>query len=85
MDLAIQMFGQLFTFTTDMARVSSMAWVSFAACVILYAMPKVVFDKSQWLFVESPIWLRTLALIALGLSIRQIASFESQPYIYFQY
>ncbi|MBS1151229.1 MAG: poly(beta-D-mannuronate) O-acetylase [Myxococcaceae bacterium] len=85
MDLARAMFSQLFTFTVDMARVSSMAWVSFAACVILYAMPKVVFEKSQWLFIESPIWLRTLALIALALSIRQIASFESQPYIYFQY
>ena len=85
MDLARQMFGQLFTFTIDMARVSSMAWFSFAACVILYATPKLVFDKAQWLFVESPIWLRTLALIALGLTIRQIASFESQPYIYFQY
>lgn len=85
MDLARQMFSQLGTFTFDMARVSSMAWASFAACVILYAMPKIVFDKSQWLFVESPVWLRTLALIGLGLAIRQIASFESQPYIYFQY
>ena len=85
MDLARGMFAQIFTFTTDVARVSSMAWTSFAACVILYAMPRVVFEKTQWLFVESPIWLRTLALIALGLSIRQIASFESQPYIYFQY
>jgi alginate O-acetyltransferase complex protein AlgI len=85
MDLARAMFSQLFTFTYDMARVSGMAWASFAACVILYATPKVVFDKTQWLFIESPIWLRTLALIALGLTIRQIASFESQPYIYFQY
>ncbi len=85
MDLARTMFSQMFTLTTDMARVSSMAWASFASCVILYAMPKIVFDKTQWLFSESPIWLRTLALIALGLTIRQIASFESQPYIYFQY
>jgi len=85
MELARTMFAQIFTFTTDLARISTMAWSAFAACVILYAMPKIVFDKTQWLFVESPVWLRTLALIALGLSIRQIASFESQPYIYFQY
>ena len=85
MELANAMFTQLFTFTANLARISSMAWGAFAACVILYAAPKAVFEKTQWLFIESPIWLRTLALIALGLGIRQIASFESQPYIYFQY
>lgn len=83
--LANSMFAQIATFTFDMARVSTMAWTSFAACVVLYAMPRKVFDRVLWLFVESPIWLRAAALIALGLSIRAIATVESQPYIYLQY
>lgn len=85
LELAKTMFLQLTTFTGNMARVSNMAWSSFAACVVLYALPRKIFDRALWLFVESPIWLRAAALIALGLSIRAIANVESQPYIYFQY
>jgi len=36
-------------------------------------------------FVKSPVLLRAAALVGLGLIIRQIASFETQPYVYFQF
>jgi D-alanyl-lipoteichoic acid acyltransferase DltB (MBOAT superfamily) len=85
MALASGMFKQMFTLTTNLARVSSTAWLSFAACIVLYALPRPVFDQTRRLFVNSPAWVRAAALLALGLVIRQISSLESKPYIYFQY
>jgi D-alanyl-lipoteichoic acid acyltransferase DltB (MBOAT superfamily) len=85
MDLALAMFRQLGTFTYDLARVSTLAWGSLAACIIFYAMPKPVFEKSNLLFLKSPALVRAAALIGLGLIIRQLSSVEAQPYIYFQY
>jgi hypothetical protein len=85
MSLAGAMFKQMFTFTGDLGRMSATVWTSFGACVVLYALPKVAFEKTKWLFVASPVWVRAAALVALGLVIRHIASLESKPYIYFQY
>lgn len=85
MSLASAMFKQMFTFTGDLGRMSATVWASFGACVVLYALPKVAFEKTKWLFVASPVWVRAAALVALGLVIRHIASLESKPYIYFQY
>ena len=85
MALAAGMFRQMFTLTANLARVSSTAWISLGACIVLYALPRPIFERAKALFVVSPIWVRAAALLALGLVIRQIASLESKPYIYFQY
>jgi D-alanyl-lipoteichoic acid acyltransferase DltB (MBOAT superfamily) len=85
MDLALAMFKQLGTLTYDLARVSTLAWGSLTACIVFYAMPAPVFEKSTVLFMKSPALVRAAALVALGLLIRQLSSVEAQPYIYFQY
>lgn len=85
MTLAIDMFRQLGTMTTSLARVSALTWGSLAACIVFYALPRPVFDKSQELFVRSPVLVRAALLIGLGLLVRQFSSIESQPYIYLQY
>lgn len=85
MTLAIDMFRQLGTVTTSLARVSALTWGSLVACVVFYALPKPAFDKSQELFVRSPVLVRAALLIGLGLLVRQFSSIESQPYIYLQY
>nr|ALS92149.1 LTA_dltB: D-alanyl-lipoteichoic acid biosynthesis protein [uncultured bacterium] len=82
---AIDVFEQMFKLTTSLANISRLAWGGMAAALILYMMPKVVFDKTGWLFVKSPVLVRAAALVGLGLAIRQIASFETQPYVYFQF
>jgi D-alanyl-lipoteichoic acid acyltransferase DltB (MBOAT superfamily) len=85
MGLAADFFAQIFTRTTDLARVSGLAWGSLVACVIFYALPRPAFEKSQQLFVRSPALVRAALLIALALAARQFSSIESQPYIYLQY
>ncbi len=83
--LAIDMFKQLGTLTTSLARVSTLTWGSLAACIVFYALPAPVFEKTKWAFVKSPAVVRAAAIIALALLVRQFASIESQPYIYLQY
>ncbi|MFT3710285.1 MAG: MBOAT family O-acyltransferase [Archangium sp.] len=85
MTLAIDMFKQIGRLTGDLARVSALSWFSLVACIVFYVMPKPVFVKSQELFVKSPILVRAVLIIALGLMARQFSSIESQPYIYLQY
>lgn len=85
MGLALDMFKQLGTLTGNMARVSSLAWFSLVACIVFYALPKPVFEKSQVLFVRSPILVRAILLLAIGLATHQFSSIESQPYIYLRY
>jgi D-alanyl-lipoteichoic acid acyltransferase DltB (MBOAT superfamily) len=85
MGLAVDMFRQIGTHTTDLARVSLLAWGSLAACIVFYVLPEPVYEKSQVLFVKSPVLVRAVLIIALGLMARQFSSIESQPYIYLQY
>lgn len=82
---ALGYFRQMGTLTFDLARVSWLAWGSLAAAVVLYVMPKPVFELAKVTFVRIPAPVRALALIAFGLLLRRIASFETQPYIYFQF
>lgn len=83
--MALEYFGQLGTFTADLARVSTLAWASLAACIVFYALPEPVELKSATLFVRSPVLVRAVALIALGLVINQLSSIETAPYVYFQF
>ena len=85
MQLALDMFAQLGTLTVNLARISTLAWGALAACIVFYVLPAPVFERTNTIFLKSPALVRAAALIGLGLIIRQLASVEAQPYIYFQY
>jgi D-alanyl-lipoteichoic acid acyltransferase DltB (MBOAT superfamily) len=82
---AIQVFSQMFKFTPGVANISRLAWGGMSAALIFYFMPAPVFRWSGQLFVRAPALVRAVALVGMGLAIRQIASFETQPYVYFQF
>jgi hypothetical protein len=82
---AIELFQQIFRFRGGVANVSSLAWGGMAAALVFYFMPKPVFTWTGELFVKMPVAARAAALVGLGLAIRQIAGFETQPYVYFQF
>jgi D-alanyl-lipoteichoic acid acyltransferase DltB (MBOAT superfamily) len=82
---ALEVFSQMFKFTTSTANVSPLAWLGMAAALVFYFLPKITFDFTGQLFVKMPVVVRAVALVALGLIIRRIASFETQPYVYFQF
>ncbi len=85
MTLAVDMFRQLGTVTTSLARVSALTWGSLAACCLFYFLPGAAFERSKALFVRSPFYVRAALLVGLVLLVRQFSSIESQPYIYLQY
>ena len=82
---AHEVFGQMFKGSASLANVSGLAWGGMAAALVFYFMPKPVFVKTGEIFVKMPVVSRAAALVGLGLAIRQIASFETQPYVYFQF
>ncbi|MFZ5469852.1 MAG: MBOAT family O-acyltransferase [Myxococcota bacterium] len=85
LDHALAMFRQLLVFSGGLANVSLLVWVMLALAAVAHAVPKKGFLRVAELFVRMPVPIRAAALVALGLLIRQVASFEVQPYIYFQF
>ncbi|MBL8951225.1 MAG: MBOAT family protein [Myxococcaceae bacterium] len=84
-DKAFEVFRQMLKLSGGTANVSSLAWGGMAAALVFYFLPKPVFDFAGNTFVRLPVIARAAALVGLGLAIRQIASFETQPYVYFQF
>jgi D-alanyl-lipoteichoic acid acyltransferase DltB (MBOAT superfamily) len=82
---AFAMFQQLALFTGGLANVSRLVWITLAGGIALYALPKSAFEAAVSTFTRAPVLVRAAALVALGLVAREIAGFEVQPYIYFQF
>lgn len=85
MDLAMRMFARMGDFTPGLANVSTLAWVMLTLAVVSHYLPDRLWERLGDLFVWMPAPARAAALVALGLVIKQIATFEAQPYIYFQF
>lgn len=56
-----------------------------AAATIGHVLPHRFYDKLALSFVRVPIPLRALGLLLLALAIKEVSSFEVQPFIYFQF
>ncbi|MBI5481914.1 MAG: MBOAT family protein [Deltaproteobacteria bacterium] len=84
-DAALEYFRHLGALTGGVARVTPLAWAALWAAVFFYTLPRPVFDWAGVTFARLPAPVRAALLIALGLLIKRIASFETQPYIYFQF
>lgn len=82
---ASALFRQLALGTGGVANVSPLVWSALAAAVFCYVAPRSWEKKAAELFVAAPIPVRAIALVALGLGLRQLAGFDVQPYIYFQF
>ncbi len=84
-EVAWVMFEKLAEFTPGVANVSLMVWVAIAGAMALHAMPHKVWGWTCTAFVRMPVPVRAVALVAIGLAIRQVATAEVRPYIYFQF
>ncbi len=60
-------------------------WFVLAVATAGHFMTHSAYDRLVRAFVWAPPWLRALALVALALAIKQVASFEVQPFIYFKF
>lgn len=82
---ALEVVQQMLLFTPGLANVQTVVWVALIGAVVTYVMPIRWADGVQELFVKMPAPVRAVSLVGLGLLMRQIATFEVQPYIYFQF
>jgi hypothetical protein len=53
--------------------------------VLLYVLPRRVFEGARALFERTPVLLRVAVLVGLVLLIKSVSSAETQPYIYRQF
>jgi hypothetical protein len=82
---ALVVFKQLALFTGGLANVSPLVWVTLAVAAISHWVPDGIWARLGEVFVFLPAPVRAAALVALGLLIKAVASFEAQPYVYFQF
>lgn len=82
---ALEVVQQMLLFTPGLANVQAVVWVALFGAVLTYVMPHRAALGVQELFVRMPAPVRAVALVGMGLFMRQIATFEVQPYIYFQF
>ncbi|MDQ3264516.1 MAG: MBOAT family protein [Myxococcota bacterium] len=82
---AVTYFHRLLEFTPGLANVSPLLWATLIGTGLAYLTPRSLFDRGAELFAHAPIPARAVALVGLGLLLRQVAGIEVQPYIYFQF
>ncbi len=82
---ALTVFQQLLLFTGGLANVSTLVWVTLGVAAVSHYVPNDAWTKLGEVFAWLPPPLRAVALVALGLVVKSVATFEAQPYIYFQF
>jgi len=82
---AVAVLARLGAKTFGVANVSNMVWIALAVAAILHWVPKRAYDLMARAFLWMPAPVRAVALTVLILAARQVASFETRPYIYFQF
>jgi len=85
LDMAAQMVRALLELSGGLANVSGLVWAALAVAAATHAMPARAYELASGLFVRMPVPVRAAALVGLGLIVRQVASVELRPYIYFQF
>jgi alginate O-acetyltransferase complex protein AlgI len=81
----LEVFAQMFTLSWGLQRISVLAALTLASCVLLYVLPRRVFEGARALFERTPVLLRVAVLVGLVLLIKSVSSAETQPYIYRQF
>ena len=84
-EAAWEVVQRLALLTPGLANVQPAVWWAFLGAVACYVMPVRWVEQGRELFGRMPVPVRAAALVALGLVVRQVATFEVQPYIYFQF
>jgi D-alanyl-lipoteichoic acid acyltransferase DltB (MBOAT superfamily) len=85
MSNALAVFHQLFLFTGGLANVSTLVWVTLGAAVVSHYLPDNTWTRLGDVFAWMPPPVRAATLVAMGLVIKAVATFDAQPYVYFQF
>jgi alginate O-acetyltransferase complex protein AlgI len=84
-ELAWVFYQQLLEFSGGLANVSGLVWAALAVAAASHLTPPRLWDLSADLFARMPAPVRAAMLVGIGLAVRQAATVEMRPYIYFQF
>jgi D-alanyl-lipoteichoic acid acyltransferase DltB (MBOAT superfamily) len=82
---AAEFYARMLLFMPGLANVSTLVWIMLAVAVVSHVLPMKLFDTVGTVFVRLPAPVRAVALVAVGLGIRHLASVEARPYVYLQF
>jgi alginate O-acetyltransferase complex protein AlgI len=82
---ALIIFRQMAEGTVGVVNVPTAVWIALFFSAALHWLPRKAYETSARAFIWLPAPVRAVALVVLILSVKQIASFEARPYIYFQF
>jgi alginate O-acetyltransferase complex protein AlgI len=85
MTLAAEFYERMLLFMPGLANVSMLVWIMLAVAVVSHVLPMKLFDTVGTIFVRLPAPARAVALVAVGVGIRHLASVEARPYVYLQF
>jgi len=85
MEHASVMFREQFKDGTASPNITASLVLVLMAAVVGHLMPHRLYDRFAELFQRAPMIVRGLLLVSLALFIKQVASFEVQPFIYFKF
>jgi D-alanyl-lipoteichoic acid acyltransferase DltB (MBOAT superfamily) len=84
-DKAILMYRQLFAFTTFTPNLHRTIVLVIAGGVLLQWFPRRIFEQVRQGFIRAPAIVQALALFGVALALREAASTEAVPFVYFQF
>jgi hypothetical protein len=85
MDLASAMFVRLVSFTTYTPNLhENVLFIIFGALVLQW-IPRSLYDRGREAFIRAPAPVQALVLFAAALALREAASSEAVPFVYFQF
>lgn len=84
-EMSYQVFKEQFKWGWSAPNLTPMVLCVMAIATIGHIMSHAMYERMVQLFLRLPIALRPLFLLGLALGIKEVANFEVQPFIYFQF
>jgi uncharacterized membrane protein SirB2 len=85
MEHARIVFMEQFKHSAASPNLTPTVFLVLGVAVLGHLMTHKMYDRCVWLFAKLPAVVRALLLVALALAIKEVASFEVQPFIYFKF
>jgi len=85
MDLASAMFMRLVSLTTFTPNLHRNVLLIIVGALVLQWIPRSLYDRSREWFIRAPAPVQAVVLFGIALALREAASAEAVPFVYFQF
>jgi hypothetical protein len=85
LDKAWAMYERLLTFTTYTPNLHRNVLLIILGALVLQWTPRSLYDRAREQFIRAPAPRQALVLFAVALALREAASADAVPFVYFQF